>query len=165
LAVAVGAAVWWSLGRTTGTPGPDSDAAVELDQLATTARTAPGTEVLREAGCETALVFDGREALEAFGPLLLGLGGFREDVTVVVCGGAPTQDCGALARRFAARSDSPPDRFFLMASGSANDPGTGAEGGSHRGAAPASLCSGLFDADGQELDPTAPEATAPPGEP
>lgn len=131
-----------AVARTAFEPAPEDP----VEALAESARTAPGVDGLRRAGCDTPLVFDGREALEAFGPLLRGLGGFREDVTVVVCLGAPTQDCDALARRFADRAGPVPDRFFLMASGAS---------GARRadGVAPESLCSGLYAADGARVGP------------
>ncbi|MGH0036221.1 MAG: hypothetical protein ACQGVK_14440 [Myxococcota bacterium] len=143
LAVAVAVVVL----RTGLPPGPEE----RVDQLQVAARSAPGTGALRDAGCETALVFDGQEALEAFGPLLQGLGGFREDTTVVVCIGAPTQDCGELARLFGASLEAPPERFFLLASGSSREGGL----------SDASLCSGLYAPDGHELDPFDPDPQTP----
>lgn len=143
LALVFGAVVW-----RTGRPPPPEE---RVERLRVAAQTAPGTDALRGAGCETALVFDGQEALETFGPLLEGLGGFREDVTVVVCMGAPSQDCAALARQFAAGSHlsgETPERFFLIGSGSSREGGV----------AGSSLCSGLFAADGSELDPFDPES-------
>jgi len=97
--------------------------------------------------CQTTLVFDNRDAAEAFGPLLRSFPGIDRDVTVVVCVGADEGDCGELARRFAASFEKPPDRFFLLASSSSQAGGISS----------ATLCSALYGPDGSEIERVSPQ--------
>ncbi len=138
---AVGVAwwLWWSAEP----PTPEE----RLAQLQEAATRAPGTDSLRASGCETALVFDGREAWEVFGALIQGFPGASRDATVVVCLGPAGQDCDALALTYVESAGQLEQRFFLMASGRSVDGRMDTS----------SLCTGLYAPDGSELDPFAPD--------
>lgn len=116
---------------------------------------APGTEQLREAGCEGAMVSDAGSALDIFMTLIpeaekqeqvkeelareAGEGNLDELLMVVCTLGRFTVSepgCAELARTYASGVDAPPDSFFVIVMKQGQD---------------APSCQGIYDAEGTLL--------------